>query len=302
MTTRFADVLQQQWTGVAVSFKWWGISRAVGDDDKERIANYLGADADDITAGKKLIDTKDAIYRDCTKVKSRCGKFWQTCTIDYPEKGVRLLKRAKIDEFTSTMSSYIGQLDQAVAALQDHYYDLRVKARHDLGSLFDPNDYPERIDNLFGISFAFPSLAPPDFLQEGHEHIWNQMQARLEARLEQAAIDAERQFTEEFAKLVEKLSQGLSYDENGNPKRLHGAHVDNLRSFFGRFRDLSLGSNEDLDSLVSRAEQLLSDTRPDELRHNVALRDVTRQSMNMIQTQLTEIINTQPKRAISFED
>ena len=88
MTTRFAEVLQEQWTGVSISFKWWGISRAVDDDNKKRIAEFLGADEDDISAGKKLIDTKDKTYRQCTAIKSQCGRFWQSCTLDYPEKGV----------------------------------------------------------------------------------------------------------------------------------------------------------------------------------------------------------------------
>ena len=108
------------------------------------------------------------------------------------------MKRDKIEEFRSTLTSYKARLDQAVAALQDHYYDLRLKARDDLGSLFDSSDYPTRIDDLFAITESWPSLSPPDFLREGHESIWRAEQARMQARLEQTVIDAEQTLAEEF--------------------------------------------------------------------------------------------------------
>ena len=111
-----------------------------------------------------------------------------------------------------------------------------------------------------------------------------------------------RRWPKSFARLVEKLSNALGYDENGNPKRLDTRNLDNLRTFFDRFRDLSLGSNEDLEAVIDRAERVISASRADDLRTNIHLRDIARETMGDIQDHVTSIINQQPRRAISFDD
>ena len=53
------------------------------------------------------------------------------------------------------------ELAEAVWRLDEHYAELRSAARERLGSLYDPQDYPDSLDGMFEVSWDFPSVEPP---------------------------------------------------------------------------------------------------------------------------------------------
>ena len=79
---------------------------------------------------------------------------------------------------------------------------------------------------------------------------------------------AEQAFISEFAKLIEHLTERLSTTGDGERKIFRDSAITNLTEFFGRFRDLNVRSNDDLDALVERAQQIVSGVEPQALRNN----------------------------------
>ncbi len=300
--SEYADVLREQFAAVKLRTKWWGITRAVDDYSKKKMAEAVDADEDEVSASKKLVNTKFPQYKACTAIRSQAKSWFKENTLPFPEDGVRLHKRTNIQDAVNTVAGFTARLDQAVAALQDSYWDLRQERKAKQRGMFREEAYPLTLVDQFAIWIEFPSLDPPEYLKDGNERIWNQERARCAARLDEAVAMAEQALTNEFQEVLTHLVERLGYDEMGEAKKFRDGSVDNLREFFGKFRNLSIGSNESLDELVNAAQAILGNTKPDMLRDAPNVRDVVRQGMAAISGRLDELMVNRPSRAISFDD
>ena len=83
--------------------------------------------------------------------------------------------------------------------------------------------------------------------------IYEQEQARVAARFEEAVQLTEQTFISEFAKLIEHLTERLVNKGDGERKIFRDSAITNLTEFFGRFRQLNIRSNQELDELVEQA-------------------------------------------------
>jgi hypothetical protein len=206
------------------------------------------------------------------------------------------------------MASFTAKLDQAVAALQDSYWDLREERRAKQRGMFREEAYPLTLIDQFAIWIEFPSLDPPEYLRDANERIYDQERRRCAARLEEAVTLAETAMADEFKKVLDHMVEMLGYNDMGEAKMFRikadgkCPTVDNLREFFGKFRNLSLGSNEQLDELVNAAQAILGDTRPELLRDAPNVRDVVRQGMSAISARLDDCLVNRPKRLIRLDD
>jgi hypothetical protein len=77
----------------------------------------------------------------------------------------------------------------------------------------------------------------------------------VQSRFDEAVRLAEEAFTAELAKLVSHLTERLSGTDDGRQKVFRDSAVENLTEFFQRFHDLNVRSSEQLDQLVSQAQQ-----------------------------------------------
>lgn len=300
--SEYSDLLREQFAAVKLRTKWWGITKAVDDFARGKMAKAVEADPSEVHAKKYLVNTKTPAYRACTAVRSQAKAWVKDNTLPFPEDGIRLLKRDALAAFSNKMACFTAQLDQAVAALQDAYWDIRQERKTALAGMFREGDYPLTLTDQFSIWSEFPSIEPPNYLQDHNERIWQQEQQRCAARLDEAVTLAEQSLTDEFQKVLTHLVDRLGYDEMGEAKKFRDGSIDNLRGFFDKFRNLSLGSNEQLDELVNAAQAILGDTRPEMLRSAPNVRDVVRQGMTAISERLDSLMIRRPSRAISFDD
>jgi hypothetical protein len=145
--------------------------------------------------------------------------------------------------------------------LDEHYYELKSAARDQLGSLYDAADYPASLQGLFQVSWDFPSVEPPDYLQQLHPEIYEQECQRMQQRFDEAVQLAEQAFAEELSQLVSHLTERLSGQSDGKPKVFRDSAVNNLTEFFQRFRRLNIRSNEQLDQLVDQCQDVVRGVR-----------------------------------------
>ena len=150
-------------------------------------------------------------------------------TLPFPEPGVRLLKHDQVEAFDQQMADYKAELDDAVKTLDRRFDELKQAAAQRLGSLYNPADYPATLVGLFGVSWDYPNIEPPDYLIGLSPDLYRQEQERVRARFEEAVQLAEQAFLDEFAKVVADLTERITgTNEDGTPKVFRDSAIDNL--------------------------------------------------------------------------
>lgn len=291
-----AQWLRQISAAVRVSFTWLGVRKTLTPEQKSQAAESFGAEGDFLSARKKLLDTKHPAYKDVTAIRGRVGAFWKSLTLPYPESGIRLIRQEQIDSFNKQMTTFRTELIDAVARLDDHYAELKSAARRRLGNLYDPLDYPPSLRGLFDLAWEFPNVQPPDYLSQLNPAIYEQEKNRISARFEEAVRLAEQAFVSEFAALVSHLCERLSTEASGERKVFRDSAVTNLVEFFERFRNLNVHSNDQLDKLVSEAQNFVRGVEPQTLRANETLRQHVATQLSSVQAALDGMLVDRPRR------
>ena len=290
--------LRTTMAAVRVSFTWLGVRKTLTAEQRAEAAEPFGANAQFLSAGKKLIDTAHPAFKAVTAIRNRAKQFWASMSLPYPEPGIRLIRQDRIDQFDAKMREFQEELAEAVATLDRHYSELKATARQRLGSLFNTGDYPESLRGMFEVSWDFPSVEPPDYLQQLNPQLYEQECQRMQERFSEAVRLAEEAFTTELAKLVSHLTERLSGQEDGKPKTFRDSMVENLTEFFQRFRELNVRSNEQLDQLVGQAQRVIRGVEPKDLRDNAGLRQHVATEMSRVQSVLDGLLLDRPRRNI----
>ena len=233
-----------------------------------------------------------------TSVRNRTRAYWTSLSLPYPEPGIRLVRQDTLETFQAQMRVFKDELDEAVAGLDERYAALKAAAQDRLGSLYNEADYPASLSGMFDISWDFPSVEPPPYLQQLNPDLYEQECLRVQARFDEAVQMAEQAFVEELAQLVSHLTERLGGHEDGKPKIFRDTAVGNLREFFDRFRALNVRSCDQLDSLVSQCRQIVGGVQPQELRDNGGLRQQVATQLSSVQSVLDGLLVDRPRRRI----
>ena len=293
-----AQRLQTRFAAAKVSFTWLGVRKTLSPDQKAQAAESFGAEGQFLSAGKKLLDTRDEHFQAVTALRHRIGSYWKSMSLPYPEPGLRLIRQEDIAPFNEHMGRFQESLDLAVAELDQHLETLKADARSRLGSLYNPADYPNSLLGLFSVNWEFPSVQPPDYLRQLNPQLYAQEQQRMTARFEEAVKLAEEAFTSELAKLIEHLTERLSAGADGTKKVFRDSAISNLTEFFGRFKTLNIRSNAELDRLVETAQQVVQGITPDNVRNSDQLRQQVVTQLAGVQSILDGLLVDAPRRKI----
>jgi hypothetical protein len=293
-----AERLRTTMAAVRVSISWFGIRRTLTAAQKAEAAEPFGAEARFLSAGKKLLDNSHPAYKAVTAVRGKAIALWRAMSLPYPEPGVRLIRQDRVAEFAAKMREFQEELAEAVETLDRQYSELKAAARNRLGSLYNGDDYPQSLRGMFEISFDIPSVEPPDYLQQLNPALYEEECRRVQSRFDEAVRLAEEAFTAELARLISHLTERLSGQEDGKPKVFRDGLVENLTTFFERFRELNVRSNEQLDQLVSDAQRVIRGVEPQSLRDNAGLRQHVATEMSRVQSVLDGLLVDRPRRNI----
>jgi len=298
-TTTPAQRLRTTMAACRVRFTWFGVRKSLTPNQQARAAEAFDAEGPFLSAAKKILDTKDPAFRAVTAVRGKIEQYWRGLTLPFPEPGVRLIKQDQVESFATTMADYRLELTDAVANLDAHYAGLRRAAAVQLGSLYSDEDYPDTLGALFDVAYDFPNVEPPDYLVAMSPQVYEEEQARVVARFEEAVRLAEQAFLAEFARLVEHLTERLEgSNDGGTTKVFRDSAVGNLVEFFARFRDLNVSSNRELDALVEQAQRAVRGVAAQDLRDSAALRARVSSQLARVQNTLDALLIDRPRRRI----
>lgn len=294
-------MLAEMYAAVRLSFTWWGTKRALSNQQTEEASKPFGANVDFLAASKRLINTKHESWRKVTGCRNAARDYWHSHTMPFPEPGIRLIKRTDILRFDSEMERQRANLAAAVEEMSQSYDDMVLEARIKLGRLFRASDYPATIVDQFSLSWDYVEVRPPNYLKDASPAIYEEAVKRVEARFNQAVEMAEQAFIDEFGTMVHRLADRMAPGEDGKPKVFRDSVVTNLVDFFGRFKDMNVGSSQALDALVQQAEDLVRGIEPTALRTNPELRSQIKVQMDGIFGTLQSMMSERPRRKLIEE-
>jgi hypothetical protein len=147
-----AQNLRASMAAVRVSFTWLGTRKTLTPEQRAEAAQPFDAIGQYLSAGKKLLDTSHPAFKAVTAIKTKIANTWRSMSLPFPEPGVRLIRRDKVEEFVSLLEEYRADLADAVANLDRRYGELKTTAAERLGRLFNLGDYPETLIGLFDVS------------------------------------------------------------------------------------------------------------------------------------------------------
>ena len=295
-STRASQRLQQRMAAVRLAFTWLGVRKTLTAEQKAQAAETFGAQDSFLSAGKKLLDTSHHAFKQVTAVRGQIQSYFKNMSLPYPEPGIRLVRQDQLTSFTDQLAMYRNQLAEAVTELDGQYGELQSAARRRLGTLYNANDYPNSLLGLFSVEWDFPSVEPPEYLRQISPELYEQEQARVVARFEEAVRLAEEAFTGELARLISHLAERISGRSDGKPKVFRDTAVTNLHEFFERFRTLSVRSDPDLERLVDQAQQLLQGVAPQTLRNDQSSRQQLARQLSAVQGTLDGLLVDRPRR------
>ena len=258
---------------VRVSLHWFGVRKSLTADQKAQAADTFGAASPFLSAAKKLLDTRHPQFKAVTAVRTQAIDYWHSQTLPFPEKGIRLLRHDQVESFHEHLTALREKLQEAVSELDLVYGQLRSAAQEQLGSLYNPADYPQTLVGLFDLTWDFPSIGSTDYLRQLNPALFEQEQARVASRFDEAVRLAEQAFLDEFAGLVTHLTERLTPGAEGQPKVFRDSALSNVLEFFARFRSLSVCSNDQLETLVQQAQNLVQGVSPQALRDQADVRN-----------------------------
>ena len=130
------------------------------------------------------------------------------------------------------------------------------------------------------------------------ESIYNSVDSTSATNLTEAIQLAEEAFTSELAKMISHLTERLSGQDDGRPKVFRDSAINNLVEFFERFRELNIGSSDQLDELVTDAQQVVRGVQPQQLREDQGLRQHVATELSRVQSVLDGLLIDRPRRNI----
>ena len=294
-----AQELRANMAAVRVSFTWLGTRKSLTPEQRAEAAQPFDAEGQYLSAGKKLLDTSHPAFKAVTAIRGKIASVWKSMSLPFPEPGVRLIRRDKIDEFVGLMEEYRAELADAVANLDRHYGELKRAAAERLGRLFNPCDYPETLVGLFAVSWDFPSVEPPDYLRELNPALYEAERARVAARFDEAVRLAE-------IGVPRGVRQAGGPPLGADQRRRRGRQAQGLPGFGGQqpvrlLREvpvLNVRSNDQLDALVAQAQQAVRGVGAQDLRDSGDLRRRVATELSRVQSALDGLMVDRPRRRI----
>lgn len=293
-----AEQLRATMAALRVSFTWFGIRKTLTPEQRSQAAESFGAEGQFLSAGKKLLDSKHPAFRAVNAVKHEVVTYWRGVSLPFPEPGIRLIRQQDVSAVQVQLTTLKAELTEAVEQLEQQFEAMKATARERLGSLFNPTDYPDSLRSLFDVTWEFPNVEPPSYLQQLSPDLYRQESQRVSVRFDEAVQLAETAFILEMSTLVSRLVERVSGSDDGQPRVFRDTAVENIREFFQRFRELNIHSSEQLDQLVEQSQRILSGVEPQALRDTAQLRQRVAGELSAVQSVLDGLLVDRPRRNI----
>lgn len=172
--------------------------------------------------------------------------------------------------------------------------------------MFKAEDYPPRetVREAFRMRWHFVEMSAAGKLKEISQAMYEREQTKLRDEWDRAAETMRDSMRAAFEQLVASLRERLDGNrEGGKPKIFRDSRVESLKEWIGLFSARNVVSDEELSSLVERAERLLDGVTASELREDAYGRARTAAALKEIEDGVkTLCVADAPRRKFKLEE
>jgi len=249
-----------------------------------------------LSATKKLVDPDS--LKPLNKVVNASRSYLAGVTLPFPIHGMEFIPKEMISKVDEKLESFKADFQGAEETFLASYDNLREVAVVHLGNLFSEFDYPVDVKKKFGFTWRFiildvPNgnfgvLAPEVYEREKEKFIRTMEEAR------ELAVESLR---EEFAGMVQRITERFSNGHEAKPKIFKNGTIQNFYEFFETFKERNIFKDEQLAELVDRAREILGGRSADSIRSDEQTKEQIGKAMKDVEASMAEIL-TMPRRRI----
>lgn len=254
----------------------------------------------DFLRGQKLLLAPDST----ALIKQHIGKarnYLRKISLPFPIKGCVLVPKKLIPEIQEHLKEIEWHYNSAVEDFL-YWYPQTVKdAKESLGELFDECDYPtqEAVKNKFRFQWRYITIGP-SVSRVLPPSIYKEEVKKFQELMEQARSEAITALREEFVDLVTNIADKLQNHDDGRPRRLRDAAVENLKQFLDNFSSRNIFEDEQLSELVEQCRGIITNTNANAIRGNTQVREEVHLQMEKILAGIDASLEDLPRRRLRF--
>ena len=254
----------------------------------------------DFLRGRKLLLAPDST----ALIKQHIGKarnYLRKISLPFPIKGCVLVPKKLIPEIQEHLKEIKWHYNSAVEDFL-YWYPQTVKdAKESLGELFDECDYPtqEAVKNKFRFQWRYITIGP-SVSRVLPPSIYKEEVKKFQELMEQARSEAITALREEFVDLVSNIADKLQNHDDGRPRRLRDAAVENLKQFLDNFSSRNIFEDEQLSELVEQCRGIITNTNANAIRGNTQVREEVHLQMEKILAGIDASLEDLPRRRLRF--
>lgn len=248
-----------------------------------------------VKANKNLIDRKK--LEDIQSFISEARKLISSVALPFPIKGIYFIPNEQVETINSGLKTFATEMNIKVEEFAAQYSNYISEAKEELGEeSFNESDYPLNIRERFGLHWRFFEMTVPSSITN---EIKSEETKRFNDLMQQAKHEAILALRGGFAEIVTHLTDTLSGKLEGEEKRLRASSIEKVTEFFNEFQSKNVFKDNELESLIKKAKDVVAGVTPKDLRNDESLTKLINEELGKIRDELDSSTET-IRRRFSF--
>ena len=291
---------------IQFSAGYWRAKKKIPKEKLERIVQNNPAAAKWLTGSQSLIDPAE-IKKIGKKVNVASSYLNpnnpESPVLKYPIAGLKTIPIALIEKCDARLNEIKAEFMEAKDQFLAHIEEFKQAAKNDLelDGLFQEFDYPMDLENKYYMEWRFLLMQKPDNIIKIAPDVYEREKQKFIEVMEQVRTDSVDALRITFADMVSKICERFENGtKDGKAKIFKNTTVNNFYGFFEQFKERNIFNDETLDELVVKAQAILKNRDPEEIRDNAAMKKLIRADMLPLEAQLKKLTE-KPRRKLDID-
>ena len=288
--TDYTDIFQKACLIQLSTSVWQGCCKL-----DEGVLKRVGENSDWLKGSKDLVN-QDLLESD-SKIASQARNEIRKYSLPFPINSVYLISKEALTRIDEKLQQYKKEFWDKVHDFELLFEMAKEEARGYLGDLYNEADYPMDITRKFQFDWRFLTLDVPGKSTVLPPEIYEREKEKFQSMMEETRELAISALREEFAKIVNRLTEKLDKDST-QPKVIKSSMFNKLREFLDDFGTRNIFEDEVLVELSQQARALIEGVSPDGIKRNDVMRQKIKNEMNELKSAIDGAIEDMPRRKI----
>lgn len=206
--------------------------------------------------------------------------------------GLYMIPLAFTTEVDVALTKFVKERLVLIDELEEKYSALKADAKKNRGEFYVEADYPPfaTIRAKYRVEARYLSFNVPAALERINRELYKREAEKVRLQwidAAQEAVDAQR-FA--FKEITASFANMLGKNDEGKRKAFQPSTLAKLQEFIKMFADLNITGDAQLESVVAQAKQIMEGVDPAELKKDMSMRDVLKDSFDKIAEAASSLI------------